>query len=57
MGRRKFNERPKGVGDIVSGKVGDNEINLDLLIMYGSRAQKRFALRQLKKLRINSGRR
>lgn len=46
-----YREYPSGVGQIRSGKKGDNMVNLDLLIENGSRKQRRFALRELAKLK------
>lgn len=46
-----YREYPSGIGQIRSGKKGDNMVNLDLLIESGSRQQRRFALRELTKLK------
>lgn len=55
MRPRAYREYPKGTRQMTSGRKGDNVINLDLLIQDGSRAQKRFALRELNKLKKSRG--
>lgn len=48
--KKNYREFPRGVGSITSGKPGDKMVDLDVLIFAGSRAQRRFAQKELKKL-------
>jgi hypothetical protein len=51
MKSQNFKEYPKGCGQMSCGKKNDKAIDLDLLIAFGNRAQRRFAKRELKALK------
>jgi hypothetical protein len=55
MSRRKYKEYPKGCGQMTAGNKEGNIVDFELLIANGNRAQRRFALCEIKKLRKSRG--
>jgi hypothetical protein len=50
MRKNQYNLLPRGVGSITLGIPSENSVDLDLLLRKGSRAQKRWALKQFRLL-------